>query len=295
MESLNILHLLDFAPLFQLAAGFFIVFVVIDYSKSFSAVLSLHLFDYKNAIQKKVKELRVSEDSIETLGEVEYFKTNGRKDYVRQKTEIREHNKSADEIVEKMGKYVDNNCRYDMFRYICINMFVYCITAMFYGGLKTDEILWLHSFGIYVVVTGIIMVVAAFTGYFCRDTSNHNNLLLLCTLLLSAILGVLPFFIADYHLGLSIDSVESLTNWLIVLSVLLPYALFILYIFFTMSVYLSIRKELNSYLKKLSESKEEIEKKQKDMEGLKNTMERNKALEEADPEIPCPVETEPEA
>ena len=294
METLNMLHLLDFAPLFQLAAGFFIVFVVIDYSKSFAAVLSTHLFNYKNVIKIKVNELKVSENSIEELEEVEYFRNEGRKDYVRQKTEIREHNKNADEIVEKMNAYVDINCRYDLFRYICIYMFVYCLAAMFYGGLMTDEIHWLHSFGIYVAVSCVFMMLAACTGYFFRDTSKINNTLLLSTLLLSVISVVFPFFFADYHCGLSKDCVESLTNWLLVFSVLMPYLLFILYIFFTMSVYLSIKKELYSYFKKLSKSKEDLKKKQEDMEGLKNTMERNKALEEVEPEILGPIETEPE-
>ena len=50
MNNEEIYKLLDFAPLMQLAAGFYIVFIAIEYKHSFAALLSQHFMNFKQQL-----------------------------------------------------------------------------------------------------------------------------------------------------------------------------------------------------------------------------------------------------
>lgn len=58
MNNEEIYKLLDFAPLMQLAAGFYIVFIAIEYKHSFAALLSRHFMNFKQQLIDRYQSLK---------------------------------------------------------------------------------------------------------------------------------------------------------------------------------------------------------------------------------------------
>ena len=61
MDNEGIFNLLDFASLIQLAAGFYIVFIAIEYKQSFAALLSERLLNFKQQLISRYQSFEIKE------------------------------------------------------------------------------------------------------------------------------------------------------------------------------------------------------------------------------------------
>mgnify|MGYP004619303477 FL=1 len=131
MNNEEIYKLLDFAPLMQLAAGFYIVFIAIEYKHSFAALLSRHFMNFKQQLIDRYQSFEVEEFELDIFAKREHYQTGEGKKALEQTKAKRE--KLAALIADKkvvLSVYIDKVCRCDVFRYLSIYMFIYCLVIL---------------------------------------------------------------------------------------------------------------------------------------------------------------------
>lgn len=80
MDNEGIFNLLDFASLIQLAAGFYIVFIAIEYKQSFAALLSERLLNFKQQLISRYQSFEIKEYELDDFSKREHYqKVKGKK------------------------------------------------------------------------------------------------------------------------------------------------------------------------------------------------------------------------
>lgn len=282
MEKFTILHLIDFSPLIQLAAGFFVLFIVIDYTKSFSSLLSKHLFDFHGTLKKKMDKYRLDKEScLQRFIDNGHFREgNGKKSLEDTKDKIDKLNATLNDKRKETESVIADDCRCDVFRYMSIYMFLYCLTTLFVAGLRVSELASLHYLVIYSGFSYLTAIFATCINHRFRKCSDRNGVCLLVTLGIIIASFLLPVLGIALNLGLSKLWLEIVCNTTVISSVILPYIVFLMYILIiwwrSKSIFCKI-DEIDNLKTEYQGIQEEISA----MHGYVNQEEREKELENA--------------
>lgn len=233
MNNEEIYKLLDFAPLMQLAAGFYIVFIAIEYKHSFAALLSRHFMNFKQQFIDRYQSFEVEEFELDIFAKREHYQTGEGKKALEQTKAKRE--KLAALIADKkvvLSVYIDKVCRCDIFRYLSIYMFIYCLVILFVSGLMGVHFMAIVDYvAYYTLLSYIIMVTSVILGWFVHCIDKRTILWLFITLFISFFSLIVPLgCIAYIHLGWDNEIKLFVKNGSIIASAFLPYVTFLLFI-----------------------------------------------------------------
>lgn len=233
MNNEEIYKLLDFAPLMQLAAGFYIVFIAIEYKHSFAALLSRHFLNFKQQLIDRYQSFEVEEFELDIFAKREHYQTGEGKKALEQTKAKRE--KLAALIADKkvvLSVYIDKVCRCDIFRYLSIYMFIYCLVILFVSGLMSVHFMAIVDYvAYYTLWSYIIMVTSVILGWFVHCIDKRTILWLFITLFISFFSLIVPLgCIAYIHLGWDNEIKLFVKNGSIIASAFLPYVTFLLFI-----------------------------------------------------------------
>lgn len=279
-----ILHLLDFAPLIQLAAGFYIVFIVIDYSKSFTYIIAKHVFNFKGQLSEKLSELKYNANaSLERYETNEHFKEGkGKKSFESTKLSIDSFNKDIDDKIKSESISIDNTCRCDLFRYLSIYMFLFCICALFVSGMRRHEYEWLQMMMALTSISFIISISLILASYKIYNTQKFDRCCLCLIIIMNIAAIVVALVFKNRNLDINLDTKKVLLDWTVISTVVLPYLDFwgFMVIIFVKSR--KIEKNCRNLVQSFSKRKKEIDKELNDMQGYLNQEEREKQFEIVD-------------
>ena len=279
MEGNTILHLIDFSPLIQLAAGFFVLFIVIDCTKSFSSLLSIHLFDFQGVLEKKKNKYQLEKESSlqRFINNAHFREGNGKKSLEDTKDKIDKLNKKLVEKSKETETVIAEDCRCDVFRYMSIYMFLYCLAVLFIAGLRVSELACLHYLGGYIVYSYLTVLFVTCINHRYRKCSDRNVVCLYVTLGIIIASFLLPIIGLYQHFGWATQWVKLACNTTVISSVILPYIVFLLYII----IVWRRSKAIFCKIDEIDNFQEDYEKIQEDidaMNGYVNQEEREKEL-----------------
>lgn len=280
MEKFTILHLIDFSPLIQLAAGFFVLFIVIDYTKSFSSLLSKHLFDFHGTLKKKMDKYRWDKEScLQRFIDNGHFREgNGKKSLEDTKDKIDKLNATLNDKHKETETFIADDCRCDVFRYMSIYMFLYCLAVLFVAGLRVSEMASLHYLGIYTGFSYLATGSAIYINHRYRKCSDKNGVCLNVTIGIIIASFLLPVLGSSLHFELPKPWIETASNTIVISSVILPYIVFLMYILIIWWRSKSIFCKIDE-IDNLKTEYQGIQKEISAMHGYVNQEEREKELE----------------
>ena len=283
MNNEEIYKLLDFAPLMQLAAGFYIVFIAIEYKHSFAALLSRHFMNFKQQFIDRYQSFEVEEFELDIFAKREHYQTGEGKKALEQTKAKRE--KLAALIADKkvvLSVYIDKVCRCDIFRYLSIYMFIYCLVILFVSGLMGVHFMAIVDYvAYYTLLSYIIMVTSVILGWFVHCIDKRTILWLFITLFISFFSLIVPLgCIAYIHLGWDNEIKLFVKNGSVIASAFLPYVTFLLFIILFAKSSFAIKRKCKheevEVINMYKDLKSEIEA----MNGQVKQEEREKALVE---------------
>ncbi|MDO5765254.1 MAG: hypothetical protein Q4P84_06115 [Elusimicrobiales bacterium] len=214
MDNSITLHLIDFAPLLQLAAGFFVMFIAIDVTKSFSSLLSTHVFDFKGGLARKISEFIISNESLSFFDEQPHFQTgDGRKSLEITSKNIEKLNAKLNNLQKSITQSIDDDCRCDVFRYLSIYMFIFCLATLFMGGFREYEQMWLRSMVVYSILSYVIVIITASCNKKVKKCSEYNQTCILFTAIITIVIIVISFLLEDSFLELIMLDISSFSDW----------------------------------------------------------------------------------
>lgn len=291
MDSLT-LHLIDFTALVQLSAGFYIAFIAIEYTKSFSSVVSRHLLNFEGNIIHKLAELSIEKKVLEEFANHNHYKEGAGKRALEQTSlDIDSLNTNINDKKDKINQYIKKVCRFDMFRYLSIYMFIYCLVVLFVSGLRKDEQIWLNFQAWFTVLSYGISLFCFIISIWLHDTNKYDRWLINGTLILTVLIFIASIYCKNIHPILSSNDGINWWDTIVIVTVLLPYLVFCLYILLTAFSYKQINSKLKGFLSELETQRNPIKTDIQNMEGQVRQEEREKRITLTDEEAPDGIES----
>lgn len=276
MKTVEIINLLNFAPLLQLAAGFYLVFIAIEYKKSFAALLSEHLYDFKNNLEIRFKSFVIEKCVLDAFGSREHYQLGKGKKTLEQTMLKRE---KLDSLIitskNELATYIDNVCRCDVFRYLSIYMFAYCLVLLFVSGLITKHtLLFVAGYvAFYTFISCLVVLVSLILSRFIHTIDRYKNLYIGISFVVVVLSILLPIkFRLTFHL--------CSTNMWIIISALLPFITFLIYMILFAIKAQSVKSECKQKEQNVKLLFDEVQSEIDAMNGQVKQEEREKALTE---------------
>lgn len=276
MKTLEIISLFNFAPLLQLAAGFYLVFIAIEYKKSFAALLSEHLYDFKNNLEVRFKSFVIEKCTLDAFGSREHYQKGKGKQALEQTMLKRER---LDSLIitrkKELSTHIDNVCRCDVFRYLSIYMFAYCLVLLFLSGLITEHnLLFVAGYvAFYTIISCLVVLASIILSWYVRIIDRCKVLYIEISFVVVALSTLLPVI-----WRLTFDSYWM--NIWIIISVLLPFITFLIYmLLFSIKAH-TVKRECKQKEQDVKSLFDEIQSEISAMNGQVKQEEREKAFPE---------------
>lgn len=240
----------DFSTLIQLAATLNIAFVAVEYAKAYTHTLSEKVFKFQDFIKESFRKCYDLLVDRETLGHMQPVNIGGKstvKQIEKTKREYEIVTKELDTEKERLSVEVKVMCESKSLSSMSLWFFLYCTTALFLSGLEkyclySTKIFW-SSLLFFTVLFTII-------GWTCGERDKQIKfadftLLRHCVIyfagssLLSLLITVILLFMNTSFL-LS----DLVWNVILILSVIFPYANFMIYFVKTKRKAKSIKKKI---------------------------------------------------
>ena len=284
MDNESIFNLLDFAPLIQLAAGFYIVFIAIEYKHSFAALLSERLLDFKQQLTTRYQSYEVKDYELDDFSKREHYQTGHGKKALEQ-TKAKQEKLSAliSDKIKVLSSYIDNVCRCDVFRYLSIYMFIYCLAILFVSGLMSVHFMLIVKYvAFYTLLSYAIMGISVILGCFVHVIDKHSIIWFVFTLAISFIDLIVPLICVEYiHLECVNESSKLfIKKGSVIAATLLPYLTFLLFIILFAKSSFAIKKKCKNEEVVVINIYKEIRNEIDIMNGQVKQEEREKALAE---------------
>lgn len=138
MNYQEMLQVVDFSALYQLAFTLYAAYIAVEYAKSFTSQVINHFYDFKNEIEGKILENQklCRKEELQNIESDDYFKTGDGLCLVDEyNTKIEECKESATNIKNELDEYVDKHTEYRLFRHIGMFLMLFCITFMLSGAI----------------------------------------------------------------------------------------------------------------------------------------------------------------
>lgn len=138
MNYQEILQVVDFSALYQLAFTLYAAFIAVEYAKSFTSQVINNFYGFKKEIADKILENQklCRKEELQNIESDDYFKTGDGLCLVDEyNTKIDECNNTAATIKEELDNYVDEHTKYRIFRHIGIFLMLFSFTFMLSGAI----------------------------------------------------------------------------------------------------------------------------------------------------------------
>lgn len=242
MNYQEMLQVVDFSALYQLAFTLYAAFIAVEYAKSFTSQVINHFYDFKKEIDDKITENQelCRKEEMQSIESDDYFNSGDGLCLVDEyNTKIDECNKSAEKIKKELGNYVDNHTEYRIFRHIGIFLMLFSITFMLSGAIyrvfPSEIIHFLLSF------TGVSLVVVII-GWICGAKRATQSWSEKKSIVIVGIIYAVSFALSFASMFLSFtwdNSVkEVIWTYGMIIAVILPYLNF-LYFFILVTIQMS--------------------------------------------------------
>lgn len=246
MNYQDILQVVDFSALYQLAFTLYAAFIAVEYAKSFTSQVINRFYAFKDEINNKITEINklCREEELQNIESDDYFKTGGGLCLVDEyNTKVEECNDEADNISKDLNSYVDNHTEYRIFRHISIFMMLFCITFLLLGAVyRVFPSRIIH----FLLTFSIVSLVSVVIGWICGATRATQSWSEKKSILFAGIFYVVSIaisFAATFH-PVSLDTSIKETIWTygMIVAAILPYLNF-LYFFILVTIQMGkIRK-----------------------------------------------------
>lgn len=252
------MNVCDFSALLQLCAGLSIALVAVEYSKTYTYILSKKVFKFGDIIKQSFKNI---EDSIsgdlETLSHIEPVLIDGKSTSNQIEKVRRNYEKLQDRIPETMKHLKNeayNECESKSFSALSLWSFLYCVIALFLSGIImpnfVDHIKLIWCF--LTVFTSLYFIIGWLKGEkkeqwkLCDFSGlSHTILWFSFIFIFSCFLGIIMKNWVEESVNLEIRHVIWIL--LLIISVLLGYTNFIVF-------FIKIRTKA-SYIRKVIDQK----------------------------------------
>lgn len=253
---------ISFAPVYQILASFFIIFVAIEYAKSYTSIISKHIFDVEGIHGRYQHKSKIDAEMIKyELGDTKWSTGKGLAFKQKFIGDIENYQDKVEEADKRLQELKKDKYEFESFRYISIYMFVYCMTCLYAGGLcqgfepsaETNFLLYYSS------ISSIIVSAYFLLGrvHFLFNTNTRIWNILVLTLLIMLCFIVTP--IVAIYKPIFTDSSDSVLQLLIEsFSAFLPSLVFIIGIIIVYFKSYKISTELKNTYSPLLENREEL-------------------------------------
>lgn len=245
MNFQDILQIVDFSALYQLAFTLYAAFIAIEYAKSFTSQVINHFYDFKSEIDAKIETIKMKcrKEELQNIESDDYFMNgDGLCLLLDYKDKVKSSEKHADDIAQTLKTQVDKNTEYRVFRHISIFMMLYCFTILLAGGIyRVFPFQTMHFLITFTVLAGLFVL----AGWICAakrlllSWSEKRSLKLIGVLYVLFI--ILAFLSLLLHPDLTFAIKKCLWTGTMIVAVIVPFMNF-LFFFFLVRIQMSIMR-----------------------------------------------------
>ena len=138
MNYQELMQPIDFSALFQLAFTLYAAFIAVEYTKSFTAKVIKHFYNFQGEIESKITEIKkhCRYNEMLSIESDDYYKKGEGlclvEDY---KKKFKECEDKATETNKDLNNYVEKNTEYRIFRHISVFMMLFSFTLLMVSGI----------------------------------------------------------------------------------------------------------------------------------------------------------------
>lgn len=244
LEMFNNLQLSGFASLFEIAVTLNLVYVVAEKAKQYGSTLTKNFFQSGTNIEKRF-EKRISlidKESVETMPAITINQRSTEGEIQKAKREIHKLEDSKEKRIDKLKKQTDSRCVLTSFSFISLYMFFYSLMSLFVGGLNLTPFVKAY-FSTFTLLS--IIILSCVTIYGEKTIPNKISQVLSLTNCCWTFLLVTILSLVSLLYRIQLDSYYSV-YWplFILLSVILPYTAFVIFMMIIHNRLLSLSSEL---------------------------------------------------
>lgn len=239
MNYQELLQVVDFSALYQLAFTLYAAFIAVEYAKSFTSQVINRFYDFKTEIGNSISENKkfCRKEELQSIESDDYFKSGDGLCLVDDfNSKVKECDSKAEAIEKALNDYVDDHTEYRIFRHIGIFVMLFCITFMLSGAVyRVFPSAVIHFLLSFTAVSVIFVVI----GWICGATratstwSEKKSIVIVCIIYVVA----LSISVASMFLSFAWDNSDKECFWTygMIIAVLLPYLNF-LYFFILVTI-----------------------------------------------------------
>lgn len=247
----------DFSPIIQLAATLSIVFVAVEYVKSYTSILCEKFFHFQDFVKKSFDECRNILTDFETLSHLSAVDIGNGKTTNEKIEEVKRRNESLSKEIkdeeDRQTQVLPVACEAKSMSSICFYIGLYNIVNLFIGSFEPMAPIFIHSF---IIVFNVLCAIYVVFGWFVGERDSKNAFLNYSALrhpiyglFLILFLSVIGSLIIKYCVVL-----EPLWWIFLCLTITLSYLNFIVFVF-------KIRYKANKYKKEVGSQKDALSEK----------------------------------
>lgn len=259
LETFNNLQLSGFASLFEIAVTLNLVYVVAEKAKQYGSTLTKNFFQSGSNIEKRFvnRFSLIDKESVETMPAITINQRSTEGEIQEAKREIHKLEDSKEKRIENLNRQTDSRCVLTSFSFISLYMFFYSLMSLFVGGLNITPFVKAY----FSTFTLLSIIILSFVTIYGEKTipnkmSQDFSLTNCCwTFLIVAVLSLVSLL---YRMQL--DCYSSI-YWplFILLSVILPYTAFVIFMIIIHKRLLSLSSELNKEIAEFDDECRKVE------------------------------------
>ena len=259
LETLNNLQLSGFASLFEIAITLNLVYVVAEKAKQYGSTLTKNFFQSGTNITKQFDK-RISlidKESVETMPAITINQRSTEGEIQEAKREIHKLEDSKENRIKNLNKQTDSRCVLTSFSFISFYMFFFSLMSLFVGGLNITPFVKAY-FSTFTLLS--IVVLTLVTIYGEDTTPNKISQVLSLTNCCWTFLTVAILSLISILYRMQLESYSSI-YWplFILLSVILPYTAFVIFMVIIHKRLLSLSSVLNKEITEFDNECREVE------------------------------------
>jgi hypothetical protein len=246
----------NFGSLFELMAAINIAFVAVEYTKSYTNILSKKVFKLHDLIASEFKNLKsiiVDRNSIDTITELKINEQSASVEIEKCKRESEKLKAEIETIEKDLLSSVDKQCEFKNFSNSCLWSFLYCIVALFLSGM--ENVFIENTLVSFLFILLCISILYFSCGWIFGE--KENGFIKNYFIRLSFVIGlfVFTFLVAVIfaHLMAMTIFIDRYKNYLILFSAVIPFVNFIAYFSITLKKIKCIKKDIYIKTKDLGE------------------------------------------
>ncbi|MCU6778344.1 hypothetical protein [Phocaeicola fibrisolvens] len=267
----------SFTSAIELAATLNILYIAVEFSKSYSYIIIRHIVQIDNFVTRCKEECyaHLDEETLKNIPDNIAGK-NTKKLREALSIDISKEKSEIDGMKDFFNQLISKRIKASSICFSCISLylFLFCILSLFYSGVQNEHIFidmfWLLFTTLsYIIVLGLSL----FDGYIHRWVSLK---IILMTLFITSIISGSITYIASFTTN-PIQQNFFIYNYLaisVVMTAILPYIHFIIYTIKTYYIVKDLKGTMNSHVDETKKRCLEIENKINNFNSFKSTYEQ---------------------